>query len=292
MPAVELPLKLKAYAARVETRLNELLPPEELVPAELHGAMRYSMLAPGKRLRPALVLASAEAVAEATPAVLDAACAVEMVHCFSLIHDDLPAIDNDDLRRGRPTCHVQFGEAVAILAGDALFSLAFATLARMPSPPEHVVRAIQILTAAANALVEGETVDVLSEGKPVASETLELIHRRKTGALIAASCEIGAVVAGASPSQAEALREYGEQVGLAFQIADDVLNETSTPEQLGKSAGSDRERQKATYPALYGIEESQRAARTAADCGISALGGLPNRDLLTELARFSVARLS
>lgn len=292
MAVVEFPVQLKAYAERVDQRLEEILPPASFVPAELREAMRYSALAPGKRLRPALAMAAAEALGEITSPVLDAACAIEMVHAFSLIHDDLPAIDNDDLRRGRPTCHVVYGEAVAILAGDALFSLAFSTLTDIQAEPERVVLAMKVLTQAANRLVAGETLDVLSEGKPVDPDTLAQIHTEKTGALISASTEIGGIVGGGSPAQIAALRTYGERVGLAFQIADDILNETGTPEQLGKASGSDRERQKATYPALYGLDRSRKAALEAAEEGIAVLEALPKREFLAELARFSVVRLT
>lgn len=239
-------------------------------------------------------MASAEAIGADPETALDAGCAIEMTHAFSLIHDDLPALDNDELRRGVPTCWKRYGEAVAILAGDALFSLAFDTLASLPIDPARVVRAVRCLTRATGSfgLVAGEAIDILSEGRPVEEETLKLIHALKTGALIAASCEIGALVGGGAPDEVEALRSFGEEIGLAFQIADDVLNETSTPEQLGKAAGSDRERQKATYPALYGLEESRRLAKAAAERGIARLAGLPRREYLEELARFSVERLS
>lgn len=289
---VSFPVQLKAHAVRVDARLGELLPETAPPPAELRAAIRYAALAPGKRLRPALTMAASAAVGGRTDgAVLDAACAIEMVHAFSLVHDDLPAIDNDDLRRGRPTCHVVYGEAVAILAGDALFSFAFGTLAGLDAPAAHIVRTIRILSLASNRLVEGETLDILSEGKPVDTETLARIHSEKTGALIAGSCEIGALLGGGTEDQVQALRRYGEDVGLAFQIADDILNETSTPEQLGKSAGSDRARGKATYPALYGIEASRERALAAAEAGIAELSVVPERELLTELARFSVERL-
>lgn len=292
MEGVKFPVQLKAYAECVDRRLEELLPPPSFVPSELGEAMRYSALAPGKRLRPALAMAAADALGGITPPVVDAACAIEMVHAFSLIHDDLPAIDNDELRRGRPTCHVVYGEAVAILAGDALFSLAFSTLANIETDATRVVAAVRSLTQAANRLVAGETLDVLSEGKPVDPATLVQIHSEKTGALIASSTEIGGIVGGGSPPQIAALRTYGEKVGLAFQIADDILNETGTPEQLGKASGSDRERQKATYPALYGLEASRKAALEAANEGIAVLEAVPNREFLVELARFSVARLT
>ncbi len=253
--------------------------------------MRYSALAPGKRIRPALVMASAEAVGGFAVDALDAACAVELVHCFSLIHDDLPALDNDALRRGLPTCHVRFGEAVAVLAGDALFALAFDALAFSTAPAERAVRAIGLLTRATGMLVGGETIDILCEGKPVTPEVLQMIHERKTAALIAASCEIGAVLGGGTQSQIESLRQYGFGVGLAFQIADDVLNETSSAEQLGKAAGSDRERGKATYPALFGLEASRQAALDASERGLHELEQFPNSEFLRAVALYSVERL-
>ncbi|RYG36634.1 polyprenyl synthetase family protein [bacterium] len=282
-------VQLKAYADRVDARLGDLLPPEDQKPGPLHAAMRYSGLAPGKRLRPALLIASAAACGGDPESVLDAACAVEMVHAFSLIHDDLPAIDNDDLRRGRPTCHVVYGEAVAILAGDSIFALAFETLAN--GPWERRAEAISLVSRASLELVQGETQDILSEGQPIDAEELAFIHRNKTGALIAAACEIGALLTSGNAHRA-ALRTYGERVGLAFQIVDDVLNETSTPEQLGKAAGSDRDRGKATYPALFGLERSRETAREAVDDAVKSLEGLPgDPTVLRELARFTVERL-
>ena len=291
---MEFQFQLKAYAEIIDRRMADLLPGTSLEPILLHEAMRYSCLAPGKRLRPALTMACAEALGSDPASVVDAGCAIEFVHCFSLIHDDLPALDDDDLRRGAPTCHVKFGEAVAILAGDALFALAFDKLANGAWSADQRVRAIASLTKAtgSDGLVGGETIDILSEGKPISAETLELIHRRKTGSLIAASCEIGAILAGADASVSARLYEYGMSIGLAFQIADDVLNETSTPEQLGKAAGSDRERGKATYPALYGLEASRQAALNAAARGIDCLSGLDNSGFLEHLARFSVERLN
>lgn len=276
-------------------RLKELLPPGRREPEQLHAAMRYSCLAPGKRLRPALCIASAEAVGEAGSAVIDAACAIEMVHCFSLIHDDLPAVDNDDMRRGKPSCHIEFGEALAILAGDALFALAFDTLSRVQgSDPKKVLIAVQILARAAGSdgLVGGEVADVLSEGKQPDPSTVAFIHSRKTGSLISASCEIGGLLGGGSETEIECLRDYGQEIGLAFQIADDLLNELSTAEALGKSAGSDRARQKATYPALYGVEDSRQAAFEAVERGRACIVGLRgDRAKLTALARYAVERL-
>lgn len=291
---VSFPLQLKAYSEPVDARLRQLLPSVETPPTELHAAMRYSCLAPGKRLRPVLCMVAAESVGAEIHSVLDAACAIEMVHCFSLIHDDLPAIDNDDLRRGVPTLHKKYGEAMAILAGDALFALAIESLSRSEQTAEQVVRAVQILTAASGSggLVGGEVVDVLSEGKAVDSVTLDFIHQRKTGALIGASCEIGAVLGGAEEEVSKALSLFGMQIGLAFQIADDILNETSTAEQLGKSAGSDRERQKATYPSLYGLVQSREKAESAVE---GALEGLRSMGIahphVEELAYYAIQRL-
>lgn len=292
---MSLAVQLKAYSNLVDSRLDQLLPPATEPPGELHSAMRYSCLAPGKRLRPILCMASAEATGSGSDSVLDAACAIEMVHCFSLIHDDLPAIDNDDLRRGIPTLHVKAGEAMAILAGDALFALAFHTVAEMVAPPEQVVAALKVLSTASGSggLVGGEVVDVISEGKAVEPDILTFIHARKTGALIAASCEIGGILANGSAAQIHALRAYGERIGLAFQIADDILNETSTPDRLGKAAGSDRERRKATYPSLYGVEASRAKAFEMSGSAIDALGSAGiESELLSELARFSVERLN
>lgn len=290
---VTLEIQLKAYADAVNDRLERLLPPANSTPAELHEAMRYSCLAPGKRLRPALCMACAESVGGSPYAVIEAACAIEMIHCFSLIHDDLPAIDNDDLRRGLPTCHKRFGEAIAILAGDALFALAFEILSHSPGDPGRVLSAVQVLTKAtgSDGLVGGEVVDVLSEGVPIGEEKLRYIHSRKTGALMAAACEIGAILGGGKQAQIESLRSFGQNLGLAFQIADDILNETADPETLGKAVGSDRERLKATYTALYGLERAKFLADEAAEQARSMLNGPSSSPFLSELAGFTVSRL-
>lgn len=284
---------LRPYIQEVNARLEQLLPPIAEEPRELHEAMRYSCLAPGKRFRPALAMVCAEATGGDRRDVLDAACAIEMIHCFSLIHDDLPAIDNDDLRRGLPTCHKKFGEAVAILAGDALFALAFQSVANQKSNPMVTVECMKILTESVGSygLVGGETIDILSEGKPIDADTLETIHRRKTASLIAASCEIGALF-GQDAGDRSRLRQYGESIGLAFQIVDDVLNETATADQLGKAAGSDRERQKATYPAIYGIEASRTKAIELANVAILNAKGLQRQELLIGIARYSIERLN
>lgn len=253
--------------------------------------MRYSCLAPGKRLRPTLLIVTYEAVAgrDASLAAISAAAAVEMVHAFSLIHDDLPAIDNDDLRRGRPTCHKVFGEALAILAGDALFALAFEAI--LSEVNEHTALAALTLAKASgsNGLVGGEVDDVLAEGKAVTKDDVASIHARKTGALIAASCEIGAILAGANRETCARHRTYGELVGLSFQIADDLLNEFGTAEQLGKAVGSDRDRQKATYPAVIGVKESQAVAQHAVEAAIRVV---PGNDRLISLAQYAVSRLT
>ena len=284
---------LSDFAAEINARLDQLLPNATVIPMELHEAMRYSCLAPGKRLRPVLVMAAAESVGGSRQKALDGGCAVEMIHAFSLIHDDLPAIDNDTLRRGNPTCHVKFGEGVAILAGDALFALAFEVISSCTEDPSRCVEVMKILTKAvgSDGLVGGETVDIQSEGKEIDKETLDFIHSRKTGALIKASCQIGGILGGGSADQVQSLAEYGQKIGLAFQIADDILNETSTAEQLGKAAGSDRERKKATYPAMYGLDESRRVALQLANEAMESVADFPNSELLKQIAAFSVNRM-
>jgi geranylgeranyl diphosphate synthase type II len=216
-----------------------------------------------------------------------------MVHAFSLIHDDLPAIDDDDLRRGLPTCHKKYGEAMALLAGDALFALAFEVLASASAPCDRVVRAVQVLSQAtgSDGLVGGEVMDVVSERQVVSADTLDFIHTRKTGSLIAAACEIGGLLGGGTESELEALRNYGRHIGLAFQIADDLLNELSTAEQLGKAVGTDRERQKATYPAIHGMDRAKEVAAEHAEAARECARQLrSNVDLLVSLATFTVER--
>ncbi len=287
--------RLDEIEAETNALLARLLPPEESEPAELHEAIHYAALSPGKRLRPALVLLSAEAVGGGGDVPREAGCAVEMIHAFSLVHDDLPALDNDDLRRGRPTAHRRYGEAVAILAGDALFALAFGVVGSLQTPASAIVRVVQELATATgpSGLVGGETIDILSEGVEVDFETLKRIHERKTGSLISGACAIGAILGGGGESGIASLREYGRCVGLAFQIADDVLSVTSTREQLGKSS-RDSDRGKATYPALFGVEKSREMGLTlaleAAECLETDLRPEP-RTMLTELARHAVERL-
>lgn len=284
---------LARFAEQVNVRLDDLLPRESDIPSLLHQAMRYSAMSPGKRLRPALALAGAEAAGFDAESALDGACAVECIHAFSLIHDDLPAIDNDDLRRGRPTCHKAFPESVAILAGDALFALAFEIIADSGCDPVRIGGACGWLARTSRDLVRGETLDVLSEGQPHDEKTLEFIHRNKTGALLACSAGIGALLCGAEDRLVLALNEYGQHLGLAFQIHDDILNETATSETLGKAAGSDKARGKLTYPALFGIEASQKEAERHVYLAKLSLRDLPgDTELLSMLADYAIARAS
>jgi len=286
--------RLRRYAEKVDVRLDALLQHRGGEPAELFAAMRYSALSPGKRLRPALSMASASAVGGLEDAALDAGCAIELVHCFSLIHDDLPAIDDDAMRRGRPTCHIEFGEAMAILAGDALFAMAFEVLASSAPDSESGLRAIRILAEASGprGLVGGEVADVLAEDAPPGASDVQSIHERKTGALIRAACEIGGLYGGGSDADVRDLGVFGRHAGLAFQISDDLLNELSTSAALGKSAGSDRERNKATYPAQYGIERSKELAAQEVERALAALrfGGNQAEDLRV-FATYVVERL-
>lgn len=286
--------RLRTYAERADARLDAILP-EGGDPPDLYEAMRYAVLGPGKRIRPALCMASAAASGSPADEALDAGCAIELVHCFSLVHDDLPSIDDDALRRGRPTLHVQFDEGLAVLAGDALFALAFEVLASAASRPEVGHEALRLLAIASGpqGLGGGEVADVRAEAKSLSKGEIQSIHRRKTGALIQAACEIGAVFGGADQMRRSRIREYGARAGLAFQIADDLLNELSSAAVLGKSAGSDRARNKATYPAIWGLEGARAAAETEKNAAVSALDAFgPEADDLRVFARYVVERLS
>jgi geranylgeranyl diphosphate synthase type II len=289
---------LTRRAGEVNLWLERLVPPETAPPQLLHRAMRYSLLAGGKRLRPALVLAAGETFGADAEDLMPAACAIEMIHTYSLIHDDLPAMDNDDLRRGRPTCHKAFGEAAAILAGDALLTQAFRVLSSESAgrDPERQVRVIREVATAAgtvDALIGGQMADIENEGKQVEPPALEYIHRSKTGAMIRASVTVGGIIAGAPEGQIDQLRAYGERVGLAFQIADDILDVISTSEQLGKTPGKDQAARKATYPAIYGMAASERRARELVDEAVNIISGLgPAAGVLEGVARFIIARKS
>ena len=265
---------LRERGEQINRALDALLPAADAWPAGLHEAMRYSLMGGGKRVRPILCLASAAACGGDEERALLPAAALECLHAYTLVHDDLPAMDDDDLRRGRPTVHIAYGEANAILAGDALLTLAFELLARTPAPPPYgPCGLIEELAVAAGSrgVAGGQYEDLRAEGGAADAEQLERIHRNKTGKLIQAACRMGAVAAGADAGQLEALSRYGEHVGLAFQIADDILNETATPEELGKAVGSDRARGKMTYVALHGIESSRELAGRLTEQAVAAL---------------------
>jgi geranylgeranyl diphosphate synthase type II len=277
---------------RIDAALDRFSSLGEGCPPTLAEAMRYGLLAPGKRLRPLLVLLAARACGGDDETAMPAACAVEMIHAYSLIHDDLPAMDDDDLRRGRPTCHKVHGEAMAILAGDALLTLAFETLTRLDAAPGIVAACCAVLAKAAGAeqLVGGQADDMTPLEKGDELQRLEAIHRRKTGALIEASLLLGGLVAGADETQLAALAEYGRCVGLVFQITDDLLDVRGDEAALGKRVGKDSDRGKLTFPALLGIESSTRRAEELIAQGCDALGPLSQPELLESLARFVLER--
>jgi geranylgeranyl diphosphate synthase, type II len=279
----------------IDAELARQVPSEDTPPQVIHRAMRYSLFGGGKRVRPILCMEAGRAVVDSPAGVETAAGALELVHTYSLIHDDLPALDNDDLRRGRPTCHKVFGEAMAILAGDALLTLAFEVLSGLKSVDgERRARIVLELASAAgtpSGMVAGQVADLEGERKTPEPTLLETIHRAKTGALIRASVRIGAILAGASGDQLDALSRYGEHIGLAFQIVDDLLDVEESSEALGKTAGKDAEQHKITFPAVYGIEESRRMAereRADAHAALAAFGNRAQR--LKELADLIVYR--
>jgi geranylgeranyl diphosphate synthase type II len=290
----------KDYMARRAEEINRwldaLVPEETVEPHLLHRAMRYSLFAGGKRLRPTLTLATGEALGADTDELMPAACAIEMIHTYSLIHDDLPAMDDDDLRRGQPTCHKVFGEATAILAGDALLTQAFRVLAadsahRDAARQVRVIREIATAAGSVDALIGGQMADIENEGREVDAATLEYIHRSKTGAMIRASVVVGAIIAAAADEQIEKLSEFADRIGLAFQIADDILDVTSTSEELGKTPGKDQTALKATYPAIYGLEASRLKARELVDEAVRIISSLDIESRELEgIARFIIAR--
>jgi len=278
----------------VDAGLERLLPAENERPSLIHQAMRYSVFAGGKRVRPILCIEAFRIFSTDTPSVLPVACALEFIHTYSLIHDDLPALDNDDLRRGRPTCHKKFGEAMAILAGDALLTLAFETLAGAPLLPAERVALVREIAAAAGTregMVGGQVADLEAERKQVSAELLEYIHRSKTAALIRASIVSGAIAGGASNEDQERLRTFGGLIGWAFQVTDDILDVEESSAALGKTAGKDQAQQKATYPALFGLEKSHQFARELAARAKAALDTFGARAAnLRELGEFLVLR--
>jgi geranylgeranyl diphosphate synthase, type II len=300
---------LEQGRALTDAALDRLIPLETQHPVSIHKAMRHSVFAGGKRLRPVLCmeagrmiaggiavkkLAGKTAAGSLPKKIEELGAALEMLHTYSLIHDDLPALDNDDLRRGRPTCHKVFGDALAILAGDALQTQAYEVLARLECPAEARVRIIEEIargTGTVDGMIGGQVVDLEAEHTQPTAEMLEYIHRAKTAALITASLVSGGLYAGAKNSEVEKLRAFGKSTGLAFQIVDDVLDVTQTSEQLGKTAGKDTAAQKATYPALFGIDESLRKADALVSAAFSELESFGERaETLKELARYLVER--
>lgn len=289
--------ELKRRAALVDAALEAFLPPADTYPVIIHEAMRYSVFAGGKRLRPILVLAAAETVGghAGVEAAMPAACALELIHTYSLVHDDLPAMDNDDFRRGRPTSHKVYGEAVAIMVGDALLTSAFELIAR--SAEGVAAESVSLVTleiaraAGSQGLIGGQVVDTLSENKKVDGPVLEYIHRHKTGALFRAAVRAGALLNGASSKELQALTTYAEQMGLAFQIKDDLLDIEGEQDKIGKPIGSDLKNLKATYPALYGLENSRAMASQAAEEAVAALEIFgPKAEFLRAVMHFIINR--
>jgi geranylgeranyl diphosphate synthase type II len=282
-------------AALTDQALESLIPSAQTVPASIHGAMRHSVFAGGKRMRPVLAYQAAVTIAGALPAgIARLGAALEMLHTYSLIHDDLPALDNDDLRRGKPTCHVAFGEAIAILAGDALQTRAFEVLAGLDSPPPATVKIIGLIANAVGTLegmIGGQVLDLESERMKPTPELVDAIHRAKTGALIRVSVVAGGVYAGATEDDTARLDLFGRRAGLAFQIVDDVLDLTVDSEHLGKTAGKDQATEKATWPAVFGIEQSQRDADRLIEEAFTALEPYGSRAHgLKSIARYIVER--
>lgn len=290
---------IKDKCTIVDAALERYLPPETELPSSLHSAMRYSIFAGGKRIRPVLMLAACEAVGGNAEAVMPAACAMEMIHTYSLIHDDLPAMDDDDFRRGRPTNHKVYGEAIAILAGDALLTQAFVLMSSSLSLKTDPARMLAVINeiagcAGSHGMVGGQVVDMESEGKQdIDLATVQYIHTHKTGALMKASVTSGAILGGADDEQLQALTRYGEAIGLAFQIADDILDIEGTTEEIGKDAGSDQARGKATYPAVMGLADAKRRATELVEMALAALERFDaTADPLREIARYIIDRKS
>ncbi|HUQ31083.1 MAG TPA: farnesyl diphosphate synthase [Pyrinomonadaceae bacterium] len=265
--ALDVRSRLYGYRELVEARLDLLIPEEKREPGHVHAALRWSLFAGGKRFRPQLLLATGQELGSSLDALLDTACALEMIHTYSLIHDDLPSMDDDDLRRGRPTCHIRFGEATAILAGDALQTLAFQAIAEDGKlNPMIRVRLVTELARSAgtpDGMVAGQAHDLAAESREVAGDELERIHRLKTGALITCAARSGAIIAGASVEELASVTRYSGALGLLFQITDDLLDVTGSAEDLGKTPGKDARSSKATYPALYGLDKARERAHAA-----------------------------
>lgn len=286
---------LRLKAQMVEQALEQMLPSADTFPPTIHQAMRYSLLAGGKRLRPALVIGAAEAVGSTAQKVLPTACAIELIHTYSLVHDDLPAMDNDDLRRGKPTNHKVYGEAVAILAGDALLTHAFQLITEntASASAEAVVKVVKEFAEAAGSqgMIGGQVVDTLAADHEITADTLNYIHRHKTGALFRASVRAGAILGGANQEQLTALTRYAENLGLAFQIIDDILDVEGDASKIGKPVGSDQKNHKATYPALYGLEAAKERANQVAGEALAALELFDHQaDFLRSTVNFIISR--
>lgn len=297
VPSPKLGQFLEQQRARVDRTLEKLLPGAEVVPNSIHRAMRYAVFAGGKRIRPVLCLEAGRLFRDNDGPLLPPASALELIHTYSLIHDDLPALDNDELRRGKPSCHVAFGEATAILAGDGLLTLAFQVLAESPDiPPERCLRVNRELARAIGTLggmIGGQVADLEAEAKPPDARTLEYIHASKTGALFRASVRTGAILAGAGEGDLDKVSVYGEKVGLAFQIVDDLLDVVGSREELGKAPGKDAEHEKATYPALYGVEKSRAMTAQMVEEACGALAPFGEKAAnLKEIARYLLKRTS
>ena len=282
-------------AELTDKALEALIPGADTVPASIHGAMRHSTFAGGKRLRPVLAMQAGITIAGTLPkGIENLGAALEMLHTYSLIHDDLPALDNDDLRRGHPTCHVVYGEAIAILAGDALQTRAFEVLANLDTPPAatvHIIRLVSNAVGTVDGMIGGQVLDIEGEGRKPTPERVEAIHRAKTGALIRVSVVAGGVYAGASADDVARLDLFGRKAGLAFQIIDDVLDMTVDSAQLGKTAGKDQATEKATWPAVYGVEQSERDAAQLIEEAFAVLEPYGARaDSLKSVARYLVER--
>jgi geranylgeranyl pyrophosphate synthase len=281
---------LKTLTKTANAALEALLPSAQERPIKLHEAMRYSVLTGGKRLRPALCIAACEACGGTVEQAMPAACALEFLHTYTLIHDDLPAMDDDTLRRGRPTCHIQFDEATAILAGDALLTLAFEVLA---TQRQGGALALELARAAGSrGVIGGQMEDVDAEGKTPDTMLVEYIHRNKTASLIRAACVMGGICAGANVQTLEKLAQYGENAGLAFQLADDLLDESATVEELGKDIGSDKAKGKMTWPAVHGIEKTVADAKQLEEKAVASLQGLKDSVRLEQLVAFIIHRNS
>ncbi|MFY4727701.1 polyprenyl synthetase family protein [Nitrospira sp. BLG_2] len=288
---------LERKRIEVDRFLDLVMPPSVTPPTTLHESMRYSLLAGGKRIRPILAIAAAEAIAATTPGLMPVACSLEFIHTYSLIHDDLPSMDNDDFRRGKPTSHKAYGEAMAILAGDALLTMAFDIISRPDlmkgCDPVRQVRLVQELAYGSGnmGMVGGQVFDIKAENKDIDLSTLQNIHKHKTGMLIRAAVRMGAIAAGANDRQLDDMTGYAEDIGLAFQIADDVLNVTGTREELGKNPNTDAERGKKTYPTFHGVEGAKKMADDCVTRAINRLSSFDSlADSLREIARYITSR--